>query len=165
LRAETLEYLAKGGRVLLLAPDGNFSTEPTNFRLSSWDGGGPSGTEIDREHAALRHMPNDGWGDLQFFYLIQGSKTIFLDSLPGKIRPLVRCIDRPQRLSNRAYLFEAAVGNGKLLVSGFNFAKAIGIEDPAATYFLSHLVDYALGREFSPTEKLPVEFLRAKVEK
>ena len=165
LRAETLDYLAKGGRVLLLAPDGNFSTEPTNYRLSSWDGGGPSGTEIDREHAALRHMPNDGWGDLQFFYLIQGSKTIFLDSLPAKIRPLVRCIDRPQRLSNRAYLFEVAVGSGKLLVSGFNFAKAIGIEDPAATYFLSHLVDYALGPEFAPTEKLPVEFLSAKVEK
>jgi hypothetical protein len=120
LRAETLEYLAKGGRVLLLAPDGNFSTEPTNFRLSSWDGGGPSGTEIDREHAALRHMPNDGWGDLQFFYLIQGSKTIFLDSLPGKIRPLVRCIDRPQRLSNRAYLFEARRQRNS--GHGFNFA-------------------------------------------
>jgi hypothetical protein len=102
---------------------------------------------------------------LQFFYLVQGSKTIFLDSLPGKVRPLVRCIDRPQRLSNRAYLFEVAVGRGRLLVSGFNFAKAVEIEDPAATYFLSHLVDYALGPEFAPTEKLPVEFLSAKVGK
>ena len=145
--------------------DGIFATEPTNYRLSSWDGGGPSGTEIEREHPALRAMPNEGWGDLQFFYLIQGSKTIFLDSLPAKIRPLVRCIDRPQRLSNRAYLFEAAVGRGKLLVSGVNFGRAIEIEDPAATHVLSRLVDYALGPEFVPTEKLPVEFLSAKLEK
>jgi beta-galactosidase len=165
LRTETLDYLAKGGRVMLLALDGIFSTEPTNYRLSSWDGGGPSGTEIEREHGALRDMPNEGWGDLQFFHLIQGSKPIFLDSLPAKIHPLFRCIDRPQRLSNRAYLFEVAVGRGKLLVTGFNFARAIEIEDPAATYFLSRLVDYILGPECKPAEILPVEFFSAKVEK
>jgi hypothetical protein len=130
--AETVQYLTKGGRVLLLSPEGSFSSEPTIFRLASWDGGGPSGTEIANEHPALRGMPNEGWGDLQFFYLIQGSKSISLDSIPGKIEPIVRFIDRPQRLSNRAYLFEASVGKGKLVVSGFNFARALEIEEDAA---------------------------------
>src|SRR5439155_23990209 len=50
---------------------------------------------------------------------IQGSKTVLLNPLPAKIQPLVRCIDRPTRLADRAYLFEVAVGRGKLLVSGF----------------------------------------------
>lgn len=165
MEPETLAHLEQGGRVLLLSPESVFETEKTNFRLSSWDGGGPSGTVIDRNHPALRAMPHDGWGDLQFYALIQGSKTVSLDPLPGKIQPLVRCIDRPQRLANRAYLFEAAVGKGRLLVSGFNFAGALAGHDPAAAFLKDQLVRYALGPDFAPTAQIPAEYLRAKLKK
>ena len=144
------EYLKSGGRVLLLEPDPVFSVEKTHFRLSSWDGGGPSGTIFDAKHAALRAMPSEGWCDLQFYSLIQGSKTILLDSIPTKIEPLVRCIDRPTRLANRAYLFEAMIGRGKLLVSGFNFSQSIGSKDPAGIFLLDQLVRYTLGPDFDP---------------
>jgi hypothetical protein len=134
--------------------------EKTNFRLSSWDGGGPSGTILDAKHPALRAMPSDGWCDLQFYPLIQGSKTILLDPLPAKLRPLVRCIDRPTRLADRAYLFEVAVGRGKLLVSGFNFARAIDSNDPAGIFLFDRLVRYALGPDFTPTTSLPEAALK-----
>lgn len=152
-------YLAAGGRVILLEPDPTFEVEKTNFRLSSWDGGGPSGTILDQAHPALRGMPSDGWCDLQFYSLIQGSKPVFLNAMPSKVRPLIRCIDRPTRLLDRAYLFEVAVGRGKLLVSGFNFARAIEVEDPAAIFLLDQLVRYGLGPEFLPKATLPVEAL------
>lgn len=155
LDPEARDFLTAGGRVILLDPTPTFTVEKTNFRLSSWDGGGPSGTVIDRSHPALRDMPSDGWCDLQFYSLIQGSKPVFLNPLPSKIRPLVRCIDRPTRLMDRAYLFEAAVGRGKLLVSGFNFAGAITGEDPGAVFFFDRLVRYALGPEFAPAASLP----------
>src|SRR6185503_16334711 len=147
---DTSEYLKAGGRVILLDPEPTFAVEKTNFRLSSWDGGGPSGTILEAKHPALRAMPSDGWCDLQFYPLIQGSKTILLNSLPAKIQPLVRCIDRPTRLADRAYLFEVAVGRGKLLVSGFNFARAIDSRDPAGIFFFDRLVRYALGPDFNP---------------
>jgi hypothetical protein len=99
-------YLKDGGRVVLLEPEPAFAVEKTNFRLSSWDGGGPSGTIFDPRHPVLRDMPTDGWCDLQFYPLIQNSKTVLLTALPSKIEPLVRCIDRPTRLADRAYLFE-----------------------------------------------------------
>jgi beta-galactosidase len=162
LGQETIDYLKAGGRVLLLEPESVFSVEKTNFRLSSWDGGGPSGTSLDRRHPALREMPSEGWCDLQFYPLIQGSKTILLNSLPAKIQPLVRCIDRPTRLADRAYLFEASVGRGKLLVSGFNFARAIESRDPAGIYLLDRLVRYALGPEFTPEASLPEAALKGK---
>ncbi|MBL9135658.1 MAG: hypothetical protein JNK85_07315, partial [Verrucomicrobiales bacterium] len=111
-------FLRDGGRVLLLQPDPVFKVEKTNFRLSSWDGGGPSGTQIDRQHPALESVATDAWCDLDFYPLIQNSKTILLSSLPVKIDPIVRCIDRPTRLAHRAYLFEARVGEGRLLVTG-----------------------------------------------
>jgi hypothetical protein len=110
-------------------------------------------------------MSADGWCDLQFYSLIQGSKTVSLDELPAKVRPLVRCIDRPTRLANRAYLFEVAVGRGKLLVSGFNFARGITAGDAGAIYFFDQLLRYALGSDFTPKASIPVEALTANVSK
>ncbi len=162
LDQEARDYLKAGGRVFLLEPDPVFGVEQTNFRLSSWDGGGPSGTILDRSHAALREMPSEGWCDLQFYSLIQGSKTVFLNPLPAKVRPLVRCIDRPTRLADRAYLFEVSVGRGKLLVSGFNFARAMESQDPGAIFFFDQLVRYALGPEFAPKASLPENVLAGK---
>jgi beta-galactosidase len=162
---DTRDYLKAGGRVLLLEPNPTFTVEKTNFRLSSWDGGGPSGTIFDRTHPALREMPSDGWCDLQFHSVIENSKTVFLNPLPSKVRPLVRCIDRPTRLLDRAYLFEVAAGRGKLLVSGFNFARATDGADPGAAFFFDRLVRYALGPEFAPEASLPESALLGKAPK
>jgi hypothetical protein len=159
------DYLKSGGRVLLLDPEPDFAVEKTNFRLSSWDGGGPSGTILDTSHPALLGMPSDGWCDLQFYPLIQGSKTIFLNALPGKIHPLVRCIDRPTRLADRAYLFEVTVGKGSLLVSGFNFERAIQSGDPAGVFLLDQLVRYAVGPQFRPAASIPEEALKMRAAK
>ena len=165
LGQDAISYLKSGGRVILLDPEPAFAVEKTNFRLSSWDGGGPSGTILDAQHPALRAMPSDGWCDLQFYPLIQGSKTVLLDSLPEKVRPLVRCIDRPTRLANRAYLFEVSVGQGKLMVSGFNFTRAIESKDPAGIFLLDQLVRYALGPDFVPQVSLPEQALKGKATK
>jgi hypothetical protein len=159
---EMVDYLNAGGRVLLLEPEPVFAVEKTNFRLSSWDGGGPSGTIVHAQHAALRDLPTEGWCDLQFYSLIQGSKTILLDGLAAGIEPLIRCIDRPTRFAERAYLFEATVGRGQLLVSGFNFARALEAKDPAAVFLFDRLLRYALGPDFSPRASLPKEALAGK---
>jgi beta-galactosidase len=159
LNSNTVEYLNAGGRVMLLEPDPVFTVERTNFRLSSWDGGGPSGTIVERNHASLRAMRSDAWCDLNFYPLLQGSKTVLLDPLPVKIKPLIRCVDRPNRLADRAYLFEAAVGKGKLLVSGLNFSGAIESRDPAGIFLFHRLIQYAVGSEFSPHASLPANAL------
>jgi hypothetical protein len=158
-------YLAAGGRVLLLDPESAFAVERTNFRLSSWDGGGPSGTVLDTRHPAMRAIPSDGWCDLQFYRLIQGSKSVLLTPLPARIEPIVRCIDRPTRLAERAYLFEAGVGKGQLLVSGFNFREAMASGDPAATYLLDQLLRYMIGPDFHPAASVPLGALNTKVVK
>lgn len=162
LSPEVTSFLIAGGRVFLVDPEPAFAIEKTNFRLSSWDGGGPSGTILDPAHPAFSGMPNDGWCDLQFYHLIQGSKTVFLDGYPEKIRPLVRCIDRPTRLANRAYLFEASVGRGRLLVSGFNFQKGLSLRDPASIFFFDQLVQYALGPKFNPQASLSTDSFKSK---
>lgn len=159
LGQEERAYLNEGGRVFLVNPDGPFAVEKTNYRLSSWDGGGPSGTWLDTTHPALQRMPSKGWCDLQFYRLIQNSTPAFLDGLPIEVKPVVRCIDRPTRLSNRAYLFEVRVGRGRLLVSGFNFSDALRSSDAGAIFFFNHLLRYTLGSEFSPQASLSASAL------
>ena len=121
--------------MLLLAPQPAFAAVKTYaFRPASWDlgqHGAHLGTAIEQEHPAMRGMPCKGWCDLQFFGLVQGSAMISLDELPVKIRPIIRSIGLAHRISNQAYLFEVAVGKGKLLVSGLNFAIALGADDQA----------------------------------
>jgi hypothetical protein len=160
----TLDFLERGGRVLLLAPEKVFPTVVCSFRPSGWD---PSareahlGSAFDSKHPAMRSMPSDGWCDLQFYSLIEGGRAVVLEEVPGKPQPIVRCIDMPQRLWNKGYLFEAAVGEGKLLVSGFNFKHALRANDPAGPFLLDGLIRYGLGSEFAPVQKLAREVLRS----
>jgi hypothetical protein len=89
-------------------------------------------------------------------------QVVLLDQVPVRIDPIVRSIDMPQRLLNKAYLFEASVGEGRLLVSGFNFSAALAAEDPAGQTLLDQLIDYDLGPDFAPSQRLPVAGLAAE---
>jgi beta-galactosidase len=152
-------FLEAGGRVLLLDPDPVFPAVKTRYRPSGWDPKDRSthvGTTFDASHPAMQAMPSEGWCDLQFHDLIQGARLIRLDETPVTGEPIVRAIDIPQRLARNAYLFEARVGNGRLLASGFNFATAIPAGDPAAAYLLDGLIRYALSENFQPTGSIPL---------
>jgi hypothetical protein len=164
--AGTVDYLQKGGRVLLLEPDKAFPTVPSHFRPAGWNPAqkdGHSGILIQKDHPALRAMSADSWCDLQFFTLLEGSKIALLEDVPAKIRPLVRCIDMPQRFLEKAYLFEASVDKGKLLTSGFNFKRGIETKDPATLFLLDQLIRYGLGSDFAPRAALAADYWKGRV--
>jgi hypothetical protein len=70
-----------------------------------------------------------------------------------------------------AFQFEMAVVDlgkriqGKLLVSGFNFARAIESADPAGIFLFDQLVRYGVGPDFNPAASLPAEALKSKATK
>lgn len=164
--AATLRFLEQGGRVLLLAPDAVFPTVAAGFRPAGWDPSSKEsnlGTVFDPAHPALRDIPSEGWCDLQFYSLIEGAKAILLDEVALGLAPIVRCIDMPQRLWNKAFLFEARVGQGRLLVSGFNFAGALESNDPVGAHLLNQLVRYALGSDFEPQQELSADRLQPRI--
>jgi hypothetical protein len=164
--AGTLEYLQEGGRVLLLAPDQAFPTVPSRFRPAGWDPAqkdGHSGILLHKDHPALRPMAAESWCDLQFFNLLEGSKIVLLDEVPAKVRPVVRCIDMPQRFLEKAYLFEVSVGKGKLLTSGFNFKHGIEVKDPASLFLLDQLIRYGLGSDFAPQAALGGDYWKGRL--
>ncbi|MHB9037688.1 MAG: glycoside hydrolase family 2 protein [Armatimonadota bacterium] len=164
LEAGTVDYLEKGGRVLLVSPKQVFPSLPSKFKPCWWVGDAAwdnnTGTVIQTAHPAVAAVPNDGWCDLQFNCLVNKSLAAVLDDLPVLVDPIVRCLDVHGALRNKAYLFEVAVGRGRLLVSGFNFADAVNTNDPAI-YFLDQLIRYALGPNFAPKAAILAGYLRA----
>ena len=110
-------------------------------------------------------------------YFFRGLAKINLDDFPVCPRSLVSGIDKavrdrfdpkkfgePELMDDRtmrrfSYLFELAVGEGRLLVCGFNLT---GVEcgDPASLSMLKTIVDYASSEEFAPVNGLSVSQLR-----
>ena len=161
-----MDYLRAGGSVCLLNAAAAFPSVTSGYRPSGWDPGSREahlGTVFDPQHPALQAMPSAGWCDLQFHDLVHRGQTILLEEMPGQLQPIVRVIDMPQRLWNKALLFEARVGQGRMLVSGFNFAHALPSGDPAACFFLDRLIQYAARSEFQPAQSIAVDYLEGRL--
>jgi len=189
LSETVLSYLEKGGNVLLLsdgwrtdlpaelrnklASEGKGTSQSglpdagercTNFRTIEYNSSeaGNMGTVIS-DHPALGEFPHEGWCDLQFYYLVQNFIPFDLAALkPAKIHPIVRSNGSWQKMQDKAYLFEAEVGKGKLMASSFGIAPTFA-GHPETRCLLSQLLKYCSSDRFTPRDKLAPEILRASL--
>ncbi|MGH9309301.1 MAG: hypothetical protein ACRD1U_08000, partial [Vicinamibacterales bacterium] len=149
-----LGHLRGGGRVWLLSEKGTTQAraEVAFFPAS----GGALGTMV-RNHPALEGFPHDGFGDLQFFNLMDGAVPQPLDKwatglepLVGGIRTTASFLSKSKDLSRIGYVFEARVGEGRLLVSSLRFREHLDEAYPEAIALFDSLLRYATGPSFSP---------------
>jgi hypothetical protein len=183
LAEDVVRHLEGGGRVLLLnyrwqedLPDINrlareskgFSQSglpdagawSTQFRTIPYAGSdvGNMGTVISN-HPVLAEFPHEGWCDMQFFRMIQDLASPFdLAALrPAKIKPIIRSNGSYQRMQDKGYVFEAAVGPGKLLASSLALAPA---DHPERRFLVGLLLKHCSGDQFTPRDRLGPEILR-----
>lgn len=137
LTDDVLQDLAAGKNVLLILEETAayavrrevFQSVLARFRPQIWEWGHNLGAYIP-VHPAFDGFPHEGFGDLQFFNLIEKGRKIILDRCPLPIDPIVHAVDLPmmtysEEIYSRigAYLFELQIAAGKLLVTGFNFTE------------------------------------------
>lgn len=160
-----VEYLRSGGRVWLMAERGTTRarSEVAFFPAA----GGALGTLV-RNHAALEGFPHDGFGDLQFFNLMDNAVPLPLDKWPtgyepivGGIRTTAGFLSKSKALSRVGYVFEAKVGDGRLLVSSLRFREHLDEAYPEVIYLFDRLMRYATGASFKPTVEAGDEHLEA----
>jgi hypothetical protein len=179
LDSRVLTYLEGGGRVLLLsaADDAqlrNGAMVRTQF-MPRWPltGGQDISATLIERHPALGEFPHDGFCAYQFYNLIvhpagslplpsegilarrpafnRGLGVAFnLDRLPHPVSPIVRVFGRNE---NRAYMFEARVGKGRLLATTLRLAQTAA-QFPEAAWLVKQLLAYAGGNHFDPGVKL-----------
>ncbi|MEI6914144.1 MAG: hypothetical protein WCL39_03340, partial [Armatimonadota bacterium] len=170
LNADVLDALANGARVLLLLEDKTralgrddqaFASVRARFRPQMWEWGHNLGAYVPA-HPAFAGFPNTGFSDLQFYRAIDYGRKIILDDCPFAPLPIVDAIDIPTSgatyCRKATYLFEMAVGKGKLLVTGFNFTDD-NLKHPEVRALYKSLVDYAAGPSFKPQDQVAVDQL------
>ncbi|MBI2301041.1 MAG: hypothetical protein HYU66_19185, partial [Armatimonadetes bacterium] len=161
-----LDRLAAGATVVIAGDARPFPFLNAPFKPAWWkgdDSGDHSFGNLFLDHPALRGFPADGYGDLQAYNLLNGRPVVMLDDVPGGLEPIVWCLDVPWRMRRKAYLFEARVGQGRLLFSTFNLSPTARAADPAAEWMYVCLTRYAAGPEFQPNGTLPADWLRERI--
>jgi len=136
------------------------------FKGVIWDRGHNLGAFI-REHPALDGFPHDGLMDLQFATLVDDADKMILDEFPVDVAPTMQGVDKASRdrfdvytyglrelqpdrtLRKFAYLFEVAVGRGRLVCTGLNLT-GLNHGDPAACAMFESLMRYVTSDAFQP---------------
>jgi hypothetical protein len=168
LTAEVLAKLEAGVNVLVTDERDVFPTQVASFKPAWWKGDENKDFvygNLFEDHPAIRGFPNDGYGDLQAFNLLDHRPVVNLDEVPGDVEPIVAAIDVPWRLRKMAYLWEARVGKGKMLVSSFDLSEAKRKEDPATEWMYALLTKYVADDKFAPLASVPKEWIQERVKK
>jgi hypothetical protein len=160
LDAAALAALHSGGKVFLLAAGiKNSFAARTGFESVYWSAGwwgnrfSSLGVLCDPRHPALREFPNEGWSDWQWRELCHGATTFDLTGAPAGFRPIVQLVPDFHFNTRLGQLFEARVGNGSLLVCGYDLTGSLD-QRPAARQFRRSLFRYAASEWFRPTIEL-----------
>ncbi len=158
--------LEAGGCVWVTNDNLVFRTINARFKPAWWKGDentDHSYGNMIMPHPAMKGFPHDGYGDLQMYGMLDDRPVVMMDDLPVRIDPIIWCLDVPWQMRPKAYLFEAKVGKGRLLVSTLDLSADRRETDPAADCLYHRLKDYVESKEFQPKVELPIDWLRSRV--
>ena len=162
--------LAAGRRVLwLLPPDlvagetaGSF--EPVFWNRLWFPTQKPHtlGLWIDAEHPALERFPTSFHADWQWWDPMNRSRPMILDGLPAGLRPIVQPIDDWNTCRRLGIVFEARVGDGRLVVASIDLAGDLSAR-PVAGQLRRSLLDYMNSNRFAPELEVSAEALTSLI--
>ncbi|MDR1455939.1 MAG: beta-galactosidase, partial [Tannerella sp.] len=111
------------------------------------------------EHPALAAFPNEGYGDSQWWEILNSSIPLQMNDFPESFRPAVYLIDDWFKANRLGLLFEAKVGKGKLMVCGADLERDLD-KRPAARQFRRSIEQYMASDKFNPTEEINMSLLK-----
>ncbi|MEE4115871.1 MAG: glycoside hydrolase family 2 TIM barrel-domain containing protein [Marinilabiliaceae bacterium] len=163
--SETLEALQKGARVLLLAH--NLGTDkssvkahfyPLYWSLTFFPGQGKTciGLLADNKNPAYNNFPTSFHSDWQWESISSDARAFILNQTPDEFKPIAQPIDDFHRNNKLGSIFEFAVGNGKLLVCGYNIESDL----PVAKQLRYSLLQYMNSRDFNPAVQADSSWLK-----
>ena len=171
LDASTIEYLQKGGNVLLNVTKGDIAPDKGGdigigfssiFWNTSWTNGQKPhtlGILCDPENPALANFPTEYHSNWQWWDAMTNSNAIILDDLPN-ITPIVRVVDDWFKNRRLGLVFEAKVGEGKLVMSGIDLHTNLDTRLEAKQLLYS-LKKYMTTPEFNPEVTLEVSQIKS----
>lgn len=166
LSPTVLSRLRDGGKVLLLASQLGTAENstlidfyPLYWSLTFFPGQGKTslGLLIREEHPALKYFPTSYHSDWQWEPFGKTTRAFILNDLPVEYRPIVQVVDDFHRNNKEGAVFEWRVGEGKLLVCGFDVEN---VDSPVARQLKYSLLRYMKSPTFEPEQNVEEAFLR-----
>jgi len=169
--AEARAGLAAGRKVLWLSgqpekptPDLALTTVPIFWnRLMNPSRAWMLGLLCDAQHTALKGFPTENHCDWQWVNLLPHTTAMNLQALPDSLRPIVQPIDDWNRNLRLALLFEAQVGEGRLMVTSLDLTPEGVRKQVAGPSLRRSVLDYMASADFRPQTVLTPEALEAWV--
>ncbi len=172
LNASTIDYLKKGGKVLLnITKDDVKSGKGGDigvgfssiFWNTSWTNGqkpNTLGILCNPEHPAFNAFPTEYHSNWQWWDAMSNSNAIVLDQFSPNLKPIVRIVDDWFENRRTALIFEVKIGEGKLLISGVDLHTNLS-ERLEAQQLLYSLKNYMAGDQFDPKVKIAIEDIQS----
>lgn len=165
---DVIQHLEKGRKVLLSLGQGKVTPEmggnvgvgfSSIFWNTAWTGGQKPhtlGILCNPAHPALAEFPTEYHSNWQWWDAMSHADAIDLTAFPKEIKPIVRIID--DWVSNRplALIFEAKVGEGKLIVCGADLINNIE-QRLEARQLRNSLFNYMKSADFNPPERITLQ--------
>jgi len=123
---------------------------------------GTMGILCDPAHPALEYFPTEMHSNWHWWDICKSGKTLVLDSL-RTIQPMVRMVDNFFKNRNLGLIFEAKIGNGKLLVCSPDVHNDLE-NRPVARQLRYSLMRYMASGAFDPNEKLLFEQIKTELQ-
>jgi len=116
------------------------------------------------QHPALENFPTEYHSNLQWWEILDRQQVMCLDNFLPEFRPLVQPIDTWFLNRRLGLIFEARVGNGKLIVSSADLQTKLN-ERPVARQLLFSLIDYMKSDQFDPQYTVDLSIIKEVFEK
>ncbi len=166
-----IERLNKGESVLLLSPKGKVLPDKggdiaVGFSSIFWNtawtrGQAPHtlGILCDPRHPALSSFPTEGYSDYQWWDIVSDCDAMVMNDFPSDFKPIVYLIDDWFKNRKLGVLFEAKIGNGKLVVCSSNLDKDTE-KRPAAAQLKQSILEYMTSDQFNPQNEIEPELIK-----
>ncbi len=161
-----------------------FKATWSRFKPVIWDRGTNYGGLCDEKTLNKFGFPTDEFYDFNYGEISEDCDKIILDDFPIEVNSLVTGIDKstrdrfdaykssfnlPEIMPDRcwrkfSYLFDAKVGNGKLLVCGFNLT-GLNENEPSSVAMAGFIKRYLASDDFEPKNEIALEELKAYMKK
>jgi hypothetical protein len=162
------EVLAGGGKVFLNAAGKVVKGEEVVqtflpvFWNTSWFKMRPPhtlGIICDPKHPIFKSFPTEGHSEFQWWEILNNAQVMNLEDFPAGFRPLVQPIDTWFINRKLAAVFEAKVGQGKLIVSSSDLSAAAN-HGPAAAQLFKSIQEYMATADFNPSFNVDIEVIK-----
>jgi len=110
-----------------------------------------TGMLIQDKSPAFAGFSTDFHSDLQWWEIANRAQVMVLEDFPAGFKPLVQPIDTWFLNRRLGLIYEAKVGNGKIIVSSTGLGPALGNDKPAARQLFNSLMQYMASDKFNPT--------------